>query len=147
MMKTYSAKPVDVQRQWLIVDAAGITLGRLATIVASRLMGKHKPGYTSHIDVGDHIIVINAGQVKLTGNKIAQKKYYRHSGYPGGIKEVSLEELMQTAPQKVIEHAVKGMLPKNKLQDPRLKRLRAYATAEHPHAGQEPVELKIEGAL
>ena len=143
MLKTYSAKPTDVQRTWYIVDAADHTLGRLATEIAIRLTGKHKPGYTTHIDVGDTVVVINAAQIKLTGNKLADKKYYRHSGYPGGIKEVSLERIMETAPERAIEYAVKGMLPKNKLQTERLKRLKVYPAAEHPHGPQAPVELII----
>lgn len=145
MHKTFSAKPTDIARTWYVVDAQGVTLGRLATIVASRLMGKHKPGYTAHMDTGDNVVVINASQIKVTGNKLETKKYYRHSGYPGGIKETGMDELMQTAPQRVIEIAVKGMLPKNKLQDPRMKRLKVYATAEHPHAPQAPVELTVKG--
>lgn len=142
-MKTYSAKPTEVTREWFIVDAAGLTLGRLATAVAERLTGKHKPMYTAHIDCGDNVVIINAAQVKVTGNKLADKKYYRHSGYPGGIKETSLEELMRTAPQRAIEYAVKGMLPKNRLQAERLKRLKVYPAAEHPHGPQQPVEWKI----
>ncbi len=142
-MKTYSAKPTEVTREWFILDATGVTLGRLATEVATRLMGKHKPMYTTHIDCGDTVVIINAAQVKITGNKLADKKYYRHSGYPGGIKETSLEEIMRTAPHKAIEYAVKGMLPKNRLQAERLKRLKVYATDEHPHEPQQPTKMEI----
>jgi large subunit ribosomal protein L13 len=143
MIKTYSAKPTEVTRDWYIVDAAGQTLGRLATQIAGYLTGKHKPMYTAHIDTGDVVVVINAAQVKVTGNKLADKKYYRHSGYPGGIKETSLEKIMETAPQRAIEYAVRGMLPKNRLTAERMKRLKVYATAEHPHGPQQPKELKV----
>ena len=142
-MKTYSAKPVEVTRAWYIVDATGMTLGRLATVLATHLMGKQKPMYTPHIDCGDNVVVINAERIAVTGNKLADKKYYRHSGYPGGIKEVSLEKQLATHPERVIEHAVKGMLPKNKLQAPRLKRLKVYAGPEHPHGPQNPQELGV----
>ena len=143
MLKTYSAKPAQVEREWYIIDASQYTLGRLATLVATYLMGKHKPMYTSHIDCGDTIVVLNAANVQITGNKLANKKYYRHSGYPGGIKETSLETIMQTAPHKAIENAVKGMLPKNKLQDERMKRLKVYAGTEHPHEPQKPKALGV----
>ncbi len=146
MMKTYSAKPTEVTRDWYVVDAAGQTLGRLSTVVATYLMGKQKPMYTAHIDCGDNIVVINAAQVAVTGNKLEDKKYYRHSGYPGGIKEITLGDQMAKNPAKVIETAVKGMLPKNKLADERMKRLKVYATAEHPHAPQSPKELTLKGA-
>ena len=142
-MKTYSAKPTDVKREWYVVDASGMSLGRLATIIAHHLMGKHKPMYTTHIDTGDNVVVINAAQITVTGNKMIDKKYYRHSGYPGGIKEVSLEKLHQTRPEQVIINAVKGMLPKNRLQAERLKRLKVYAGSEHPHAPQSPVTLGV----
>jgi len=142
-VKTYSAKPVEVTRAWYIVDATGMTLGRLATVLATHLMGKQKPMYTPHIDCGDNVVVINAERIAVTGNKLADKKYYRHSGYPGGIKEVSLEKQLATHPERVIEHAVKGMLPKNKLQAPRLKRLKVYAGPEHPHGPQNPQELGV----
>ncbi|HVE80601.1 MAG TPA: 50S ribosomal protein L13 [Candidatus Dormibacteraeota bacterium] len=141
-MKTYSAKPTDVQRDWYIVDAAGQTLGRIATLIASHLTGKNKPIYTAHIDCGDHVVVINAAQVKVTGNKLTDKKYYRHSGYPGGIKEISLEELLSKHPERAIESAVRGMLPHNKLQDQRMKRLKVYPAADHPHAPQSPKPIQ-----
>jgi large subunit ribosomal protein L13 len=142
-MKTYSAKPSEVTRTWYLVDAKDQTLGRLATVVASRLMGKHKPQYTSHIDCGDAVVVINAAQIKVTGNKLEDKKYYRHSGYPGGIRETSLADLLVNDPAKVIQHAVEGMLPKNRLQAGRMVRLKVYATAEHPHGPQSPQALSI----
>lgn len=144
-MKTYSAKPTEVTRSWYLVDATDQTLGRLATEVATRLMGKHKPMYTAHIDCGDNVVVINAANIKVTGNKLEDKRYYRHSGYPGGIYEVKLADQMIKDPTKVIEMAVKGMLPKNRLQDDRLKRLKVYATAEHPHAPQSPQTLTLGG--
>lgn len=141
MMKTYSAKPKEVTRDWYIVDAGGQTLGRLATVVATHLMGKHKAMYTTHIDCGDNVVIINAAQIVVTGNKLQDKKYYRHSGYPGGIKEVSLEKMMATHPDRAITNAIAGMLPKNRLQAERLKRLKVYAGAEHPHAPQSPKKL------
>ena len=141
MIKTYSAKPTEVTRDWYIVDASGQTLGRLATLIATHLSGKHKAMYTSHIDCGDNVVVINAAQIVVTGNKLQDKKYYRHSGYPGGIKEVTLEKVMQTHPERAITNAVTGMLPKNRLQAERLKRLKVYAGAEHPHAPQSPKPL------
>lgn len=143
VVKTYSAKPKDVLHDWYLIDAAGLTLGRLATVLATYLQGKHKAQYTAHIDCGDNLIVINAAQIKVTGNKLTDKKYYHHSGYPGGIKERSLEDQLKRDPTKVIEAAVKGMLPKNRLQDDRLARLKVYATSEHTHAGQKPTALAI----
>lgn len=143
MLKTYSAKPTEVTREWYVVDAAGQTLGRLATQVATKLSGKDKPMYTSHIDCGDFVVVINSDQLVVTGNKLLDKKYYRHSGYPGGIKEITLEAQMAKDSTKVIENAVAGMLAKNKLRDERMKRLKVYATEQHPHAPQQPKELKL----
>lgn len=145
-MKTYSAKPVEVTRAWYLVDAQGQTLGRLATVIASYLTGKHKPMYTSHIDCGDTIVVVNAAQIAVTGNKLEDKSYFHHSGYPGGIKEVSLANQMLKDPTEVIRHAVAGMLPKNKLTDERLKRLKIYPTAEHAHQAQSPQTLTIKTA-
>lgn len=142
-MKTYSAKPTDVTRAWELVDAKDQTLGRLATAIATRLMGKHKPSYTAHIDTGDTIVVINAAHIKVTGNKLEDKKYYRHSGYPGGIKEISLADQMQKDPTEVIRHAVKGMLPKNRLTDDRLQRLKIYPETEHAHEAQKPKPLTL----
>lgn len=142
-MKTYSAKPREVTRAWHVVDATDLPLGRLATVVATYLTGKTKPMYTAHIDCGDNVVVINAAQIVVTGNKLEAKKYYRHSGYPGGIKEVTLEKVMQTHPERAIEQAVKGMLPKNRLQADRMKRLKVYASAEHPHGPQNPQPLGV----
>ncbi len=142
-MKTYSAKPSEVTRDWYEVDARGMTLGRLATEVATRLTGKHKPMYTAHIDCGDNVVVINAAHVAVTGNKLEDKKYYHHSGYPGGIKEISMSDQMTKDPTEVIRHAVAGMLPKNKLTDPRLARLKVYAGNEHPHEPQKPKKLEL----
>jgi len=144
MLKTYSAKPTEVTREWFVVDATGQTLGRLATLIATKLTGKDKPMYTSHIDCGDFVVVINSDKLVVTGNKLADKKYYHHTGYPGGIKEITLEAQMAKDSTKVIENAVSGMLPKNKLRDERLKRLKVYATDQHPHAPQQPKELKLE---
>lgn len=142
MNKTYSAKPTEVTRNWYIVDASGQTLGRLATVLAIKLTGKDKPMYTANIDCGDFVVVTNADKLVVTGNKLADKKYYRHTGYPGGIKEVSLEAQMAKDSTQVIEHAVAGMLPKNKLRDERLKRLKVYAGDQHPHAPQQPKEIQ-----
>jgi large subunit ribosomal protein L13 len=142
-MKTYSAKASEITRQWYIVDASGMTLGRLATIVATRLIGKHKPTYTAHMDGGDYVVIINAAQIQVTGNKLADKKYYRHSGYPGGLTETTLQEVMDSKPERAIEMAVRGMIPKNRLLDPRMKRLKVYADANHPHDPQSPQPLGV----
>lgn len=136
MTKTYSAKSSDIRREWHIIDASNEVLGRLATRIAGLLMGKQKPMFVRHLDVGDFVVVINADKVRVTGNKAKQKMYYHHSGYPGGMKSVSLEKMMQTYPNRVIEHAVKGMLPKNKLSAGMMKRLKVYSGDSHPHAGQ-----------
>ncbi|HSX41538.1 MAG TPA: 50S ribosomal protein L13 [Candidatus Saccharimonadales bacterium] len=141
-MKTYSAKPTEVVRDWYIVDASVMSLGRLATLIAKYLIGKHKAMYTPHIDSGDNVIVINAAKVVVTGNKLQDKMYYRHSGYPGGIKEISMADQLAKHPTRIIEHAVKGMLPKNKLQAPRMARLKVYAALEHPHAPQSPKPME-----
>lgn len=132
-MKTYMQKTAQVQREWHLVDAKGKILGQVATEAATLLIGKHKPTYTPHIDGGDYVVVINASEVEVTGNKEQDKMYYRHSGRPGGFKEENLATLRQRAPQRVIESAVKGMLPKNKLQQPRLLRLKVVAGADHPY--------------
>ena len=142
-MKTFSIKPSEVKRQWYIVDASSAPLGRIATIIATRLTGKHKPNYTAHIDCGDYVIVTNASKLVVTGNKMADKKYYRYSGFPGGMKEATLQEKMQRNPSSAIELAIKGMLPKNKLVDERMKRLRVYVDANHGHEAQQPKELNI----
>ncbi|NLM98064.1 MAG: 50S ribosomal protein L13 [Halanaerobiaceae bacterium] len=142
-MSTYMAKPDEVDRQWYVVDATDKTLGRLATRIAEILRGKHKPIYTPHIDTGDYVIVINAEKIKLTGNKWQQKKYYRHSGYPGGIKETTYEKLVQKKPEFIIEKAVRGMIPHNKLGRQMIKKLKVYSGPEHPHQAQQPVELEL----
>jgi len=135
-MKTYSVKAADIERGWQVVDAEGRVLGDLATEIACLLMGKGKVKFARHLDVGDNVIVINAGKIKVTGNKLQDKFYYRHSGYPGGFKAENLEKVMATKPEKAIEHAVKGMLPQNKLGKAMIGKLRIYPGAEHPHAGQ-----------
>jgi len=142
-MKTFSAKPETVKRDWYVVDAQGKTLGRLATEVASRLRGKHKPEYTPHVDTGDYIVIVNAEKVAVTGNKAADKMYYRHTGYPGGIRSANFNEMIDRKPEMVIEKAVKGMLPKNPLGRAMFSKLKVYAGAEHPHAAQQPQELDI----
>lgn len=146
-MKTYSAKPETVQRDWFVVDATDLVLGRLASEVAHRLKGKHKPEYTPHVDTGDHIIVINAEKIRVKGgNKLADKHYYHHTGFPGGIKSISLEKQLVQHPERVIESAVKGMLPKNPLGRDMYRKLKVYAGSEHPHAAQQPQPLVIEEA-
>ncbi|MBW1740821.1 MAG: 50S ribosomal protein L13 [Deltaproteobacteria bacterium] len=142
-MKTYSAKPNEVERKWYVVDASGWVLGRLASFVAARLRGKHKPIYTPHVDTGDHIIVINADKVTLTGNKWDQKLYYRHSGYLGGLKSTTAKQLLQKRPEDLVVHAVRGMLPKNRLGRNMLKKLKVYAGPEHPHVAQQPEALQL----
>ncbi len=142
-MKTYMAKPSTVERDWYVIDAEGKTLGRLASQIAHILRGKHKPTYTPHVDTGDFVIVINAEKINVTGNKAEQKKYYRHSGYPGGLKELNFNELMAKDPTRAIYIAVKGMLPHNRLGRAMLKKLRVYAGPEHPHEAQMPKELEI----
>ncbi len=138
-MKTYSARPADIQRQWLVVDAEGRTLGRLATQVAMVLKGKHKPTYTPHIDTGDHVVVINAEKVRLTGRKPEDKKWFGHTLYPGGAYWTTLPELMEKHPERVLQRAVQGMMPKTKLGKAMLKKLKIYAGPEHPHTAQQPV--------
>lgn len=142
-MKTISAKPETVKRDWYVVDAAGKTLGRMAAEIAHRLRGKHKPEYTPHVDTGDYIVVINASQVRVTGNKGRNKLYHRHTGYPGGLKSVSFNQLMEKAPERTIESAVKGMLPRGPLGRAMFRKLKVYAGNEHPHAAQQPQELNI----
>lgn len=142
--KTYSAKPVEVQRKWFIVDAEGKTLGRLATTIAATLRGKHKPTYTPHIDTGDFVVVINAEKVRVTGNKEVQKNYYRHSNYPGGLKTTSLKELRARYPERIIENAVRGMLPGSNLGRQQLKKLKVYTGATHPHDAQNPTTLELD---
>lgn len=143
-MATFSAKPHEVERDWYIIDASNCTLGRLATEVARRLRGKHKPEYTPHVDVGDYIIVINASGVQVTGNKGNDKVYYSYSGYPGGIKEINFNKLRAKAPEDIIEHAVRGMLPRNPLGRAMFRKLKVYAGSDHPHQSQQPKPLTVE---
>jgi large subunit ribosomal protein L13 len=142
-MKTYSAKPETVQRDWYIVDAADKTLGRLAAGIATRLRGKHKPEYTPHVDTGDYIVVVNVDKIRVTGNKAKGKIYHSHTGYPGGLKSISFEKLMEKAPERTIQNAVKGMLPKGPLGRAMFKKLKVYAGEEHPHTAQQPQDLNI----
>lgn len=142
-MKTYSAKPNSVEQDWFVVDAEGKTLGRLATEIAHRLRGKHKPEYTPHVDTGDYIVVVNAEKVQVTGRKATDKMYYKHTGYVGNLKSISFEKLIDKAPERVIQNAVKGMLPRNPLGREMFKKLKVYAGAEHPHAAQQPKVLEI----
>lgn len=143
-MKTYIATEKTTKHNWYIVDASNKTLGRLASEVAKRLRGKHKPEYTANVDTGDHIIVINASQIKVTGNKAKAKEYHRHSGYPSGVKTASFEKLLAYKPERIIELAVKGMLPKNPLGRAMYRKLKVYAGAEHPHTAQQPQLLDLE---
>ena len=140
-MKTYSAKPGEVQRNWWVVDADGKNLGRLASEIAVVLRGKNKPRYTPHVDTGDFVVVVNAGKIAVTGRKTQTKLYYRHSGYPGGLKTRTLGEMLQRRPTEVLRKAVKGMLPKNRLAAQQLGKLKIYAGPKHPHAAQRPEEL------
>jgi large subunit ribosomal protein L13 len=142
-MKTFSAKPETVKRDWFVVDAEGKTLGRLATEIATRLRGKHKPEYTPHVDTGDYIVVVNAEKVHVTGRKASDKMYYRHTGFPGGLRSASFEKLIAHKPEMVIEKAVKGMLPKGSLGRDMYRKLKVYAGTEHPHASQQPQKLDI----
>ncbi|WP_166839288.1 50S ribosomal protein L13 [Rheinheimera pleomorphica] len=142
-MKTFTAKPESVTRDWYVVDATGKTLGRIATEIAARLRGKHKPEYTPHVDTGDYIIVVNAEKVAVTGAKAQNKMYYSHTGFPGGIKEISFEKLIAKKPEMVLELAVKGMLPKGPLGRAMFRKLKVYAGAEHQHAAQQPQVLDI----
>ncbi|MCK6630268.1 MAG: 50S ribosomal protein L13 [Anaerolineae bacterium] len=142
-MKTISAKEADIQRDWYVIDAQGQTLGRLATRTASILRGKHKPLFTPHVDCGDYVIIINAEKVHVTGQKMSQKKYYRHSGYPGGLKEISLRDQLQKFPERVLESAVRGMLPKNRLGRQMFKKLKIYPGPNHPHQAQQPRPMEF----
>jgi len=141
--RTYSTKPTDIKRKWFVVDAQGKTLGRLATRVATILKGKHKPEYAPHIDVGDFVIIVNADKIHVTGRKLDQKIYYRHSGYPGGLSEITLRNQLVKHPTRAMELAVRGMLPKNRLGRKMLRKLKVYAGPEHPHAAQQPETLDI----
>ena len=144
-MKTYYAKPGEVEREWLLVDAEDMVLGRLATQVAAILRGKTKPQYTPHVDTGDFVIVINAEKIRVTGNKTTDKEYYRHNGHPGGLKMETFQEAIAKHPERVIEKAVRGMLPKNTLGREMAKKLKVYAGPEHPHAAQKPRKIELEG--
>ncbi len=144
-MKTYMAKPAEVERKWYVIDASGQTLGRISSEVASILRGKHKPTYTPHVDTGDFVIIINAEQVKLTGDKLNQKMYRYHTGYPGGLKEMDYKTLLQKRPEKAIETAVKGMLPHNRLGNKMYKKLKVYRGSEHPHQAQKPEVRELRG--
>lgn len=141
--KTFSQKPADVSREWFLVDASELTLGRIANVIADKLIGKSKPTYTPHVDGGDYVVVINAEKVVVTGNKETGKIYYRHSGFPGGIKDASLAEVREKAPERIIEAAVRGMLPKNKLSTGRMERLKVFVGSEHAHAAQQPKKVEV----
>ena len=143
-MKTYTAKPGEVTREWYLVDADGQTLGRLATLIADTLRGKRKPQYTPHVDTGDFVIVVNAEKIQVTGNKLDQKRYYRHSGYPGGLRSRTLRDQLERRPTEVLRVAVKGMLPKNRLARQQITKLKIYAGPEHPHEAQNPRPLETE---
>jgi large subunit ribosomal protein L13 len=142
-MKTFSAKPAEVRRDWFVVDAAGKTLGRLSTEIASRLRGKHKPEYTPHVDTGDHIVVVNAEKVRVTGNKRKDKMYHHHTGYIGSLKSISFEKLIEEKPERVIQFAVKGMLPRGPLGRKMFSKLHVFAGPEHNHAAQQPIPLEV----
>ena len=144
-MKTYVATPATRQRDWLLFDADGVVLGRLATEVADALRGKRKPEYTPHCDTGDFVVVVNAAKIRVTGNKLADKRYYRHSGYPGGLRSRTLAEMLERQPEEVIRKAVKGMLPRNRLGRQQLRKLKVYSGPEHPHVAQRPQSVKVEG--
>ncbi|EKN65133.1 LSU ribosomal protein L13P [Schinkia azotoformans MEV2011] len=145
MRQTYMAKASDIQRKWLVIDAEGQTLGRLASEVASILRGKHKPTFTPHVDTGDHVIIINAEKIQLTGNKLENKVYYRHSGHPGGLKSRTAKEMIETRPEQMLEGAIKGMLPKNTLGRQMFKKLNVYKGSEHPHQAQKPEVYELRG--
>ncbi len=142
-MKTFSAKPAEVRRDWYVVDATGKTLGRLSTEIARRLRGKHKPEYTPHVDTGDYIVVVNAERIRVTGNKLKDKMYHHHTGYIGNLKSVPLDKLLETHPERALERAVKGMLPRGPLGRKMLSKLRVFAGPEHPHAAQQPISLEV----
>jgi len=143
-VKTFSAKPHEVEREWFVIDAQGQTLGRLASRIVTILRGKHKPIYTPHVDCGDYVIVVNAEKINVTGQKLDQKIYYRHSGYPGGLKQITLRRQLQTHPERVLEAAVRGMLPKNRLGRKMFKKLKVYAGPDHPHQAQQPKPLQVD---
>ena len=142
-MKTYSAKPGEVRQDWLLIDGTDLVLGRLAAAVALRLRGKHKPEYTPHVDTGDYVVVVNASQIRVTGAKGLDKRYYRHSGYPGGISETNFDKMQERFPGRALEKAVKGMLPKGPLGYAMIKKLKVYGDADHPHAAQQPQAIQL----
>ena len=142
-MKTFSAKPAEVRRDWFVVDATGKTLGRLSTEIAHRLRGKHKPEYTPHVDTGDYIVVINAEKIRVTGNKLKDKMYHRYTGYIGNLKSMSLEKLLEEAPERALQYAVKGLLPRGPLGRKMLGKLRVFKGPEHDHAAQQPIPLEV----
>lgn len=142
-MKTFSAKPAEVRRDWYVVDATGKTLGRLSTEIARRLRGKHKPEYTPHVDTGDYIVVVNAEKIRVTGNKLKDKIYYRHTGYIGNLKSVPLGKLLKETPERAVQFAVKGMLPRGPLGRQMMAKLRVFAGPEHSHAAQQPIPLEV----
>lgn len=144
-MRTFYAKPGEIEREWLLIDAEDMVLGRLATQIAAILKGKTKPTYTPHVDVGDFVVVINAEKIRLTGKKTEQKNYYSHSGYPGGLKEIPFKTMLAKHPERILEKAVRGMLPKNTLGRAMGKKLKVYAGPEHPHTAQEPRKIELEG--
>ena len=144
-MKTYYAKPNEVEREWVLIDAEDQILGKVAVKAAHILRGKHKPQFTPHVDTGDYVVIVNADKIRVSGNKVTDKRYYRHSGYPGGLKSESLAEALQKHPERVIEHAVKGMLPKNTLGRAQGMKLKVYAGPDHPHAAQNPRKIELEG--
>ena len=143
-MKTYSAKKGEITREWYVVDAEGQILGRLATQIADRLRGKGKPSYTPHVDTGDFVVVVNAEKIAVTGKKLEQKRYYRHSGYPGGLRSRTLNDMLERRPEEVLRLAVKGMLPRNRLGRAQLRKLKIYAGPDHPHAAQKPEPMEVE---
>ncbi|MEJ2172105.1 50S ribosomal protein L13 [Gammaproteobacteria bacterium] len=142
-MKTFSAKPAEVRRDWYVVDATGQTLGRLSTEIARRLRGKHKPEYTPHVDTGDYIVVVNAEKIRVTGNKLKDKMYHHHTGYIGNLKSTSLEKLLEKAPERVLQNAVKGMMPRGPLGRKMYSKLRVFKGPEHDHAAQQPIPLEV----
>lgn len=142
-MKTYSARPGEVPHNWLLVDAEGQTLGRIATTIATRLRGKHKAEYTPHVDTGDFVVVINADKIQVTGRKTTDKMYHSHSGFPGGLKSISFAQLLERSPERVVRLAVRGMMPRNRLGRAMLKKLKVYAGAEHPHSAQQPATIEL----
>jgi large subunit ribosomal protein L13 len=144
MTRTFSPKPADVQREWLVIDAEDVVLGRLASHAAALLRGKHKPTFAPHMDMGDHVIIVNADKVVLTGSKLTQKKAYRHSGYPGGLSSITYDKLMETNPVRVVEKAVRGMLPKNTLGREQMAKLKVYAGETHPHQAQMPKPYSLD---